>query len=137
MVTANDSRRCTVARHTPNKRSLRSSFLCRLYRQHFDGPTGSSGSGPDGQSGEIAACLPTLDLMTPVADARHRLSQQEAWADDRQLGGRSILATEVGRRSGPQPAVGQFKTGKSHATPRSTCSIAVFEAAGCRSAMWQ
>lgn len=80
MVTANDSRRCTVARHTPNKRSLRSSFLCRLYRQHFDGPTGSSGSGVDGRFTELDACLPSFELMTPVCRRSPPTVRQEARA---------------------------------------------------------
>ena len=37
------------------------------------------------------------------------------------------MATEFGRRSEPQPAVGQFKTDRSHKTVRSACSIVVVE----------
>jgi hypothetical protein len=43
-LTAEGGSRCTAARQAPNKGSPGNSFLCRLYRQHFDGPTGSSGS---------------------------------------------------------------------------------------------
>ena len=121
MVTANDSRRCTVARHTPNKRSLRSSFLCRLYRQHFDGPTGSSGSGVDGRFTELDACLPSFELMTPVCRRSPPTVQARSAGGDRQLGGRSVKATEIDWRSEPQPAVGQLKTDQSHSRCPAEC----------------
>ena len=43
------------------------------------------------------------------------------------------MATEFGRRSEPQPAVGQFKTELSHSQPRDSCSASSLEVRDCGS----
>jgi hypothetical protein len=67
MISSGDTKdRSTIGR--PPAISDRSPALCerQLSGERSGPPCGCSGSGPDSQSGELAACLPSFELLTPI-----------------------------------------------------------------------